>query len=90
MLDAGFCVGTLPKTIALYSKPKVMNGDQGSQYMGTDCIMTLTMGEIKISMDRSGPLRGQHLHRTSRVIIKTEGRLPARNHWRVQSRTDHR
>ncbi len=53
-LDASFCVEVLEEAIAKYSRPEIMNTDQGSQYTGTAWITTLTEAGIKISMDGRG------------------------------------
>jgi putative transposase len=53
-LGASFCVESLEDAIANYGKPRIMNTDQGSQYMGAGWITILTKAEIKISMDGRG------------------------------------
>ena len=58
----GFQIGWTPaftlknwkKAIAKYSKPEIMNTDQGSKYTCADWITTLTKAEIKTSMDGRG------------------------------------
>jgi len=44
----------LKEAIAKYGKPEIMNADQGSQFMGSAWITTLTDAKIKISMDGRG------------------------------------
>jgi hypothetical protein len=46
-LDASFCVESLEDAIVKYGKLRIMNTDQGSQYMGAGWITILTKADIK-------------------------------------------
>ena len=46
-LDASFCVESLEEAIVKYGKLRIMNADQGSQYMGAGWIKILTKADIK-------------------------------------------
>ena len=46
-LDASFCFESLEDAIAKYGKLRIMNTDQGSQYMGAGWITILTKADIK-------------------------------------------
>jgi hypothetical protein len=46
-LDASFCVESLQEVIVKYGKLRIMNADQGSQYMGAGWITILTKADIK-------------------------------------------
>ena len=53
-LDASFCVESLEDAIAKYGKLRIMNADQGSQYMGAGWITILTKARYQISIDGCG------------------------------------
>ncbi len=53
-LNASFCVEALKEAIAKCGKPKIMKGDQGSQFNSVAWITTLTEADVKISMDGQG------------------------------------
>jgi putative transposase len=52
-LDSKFCIEALERALK-YSKPKILNSDQGIQYTSKDYINSLTNQGVKISMSGKG------------------------------------
>ena len=53
-MEADFCVEALKEAIAKYSKPEIMNSDQGSQFTGFEWTQALRDADVAISMDGKG------------------------------------
>ena len=51
---------------------------------------TLTEAKIKISMDGRGRYLDNIFHRAALAVPEAGGRVSARNHQRLSSKTDHR
>ncbi len=53
-MHADFCIEALQEAITRYSKPEIVNTDQGSQFTCTEFIEVLKTHEIAFRMDGKG------------------------------------
>ena len=77
-LDARFCVEALHAALERYGPPEIFNSDQGSQFTRGDFTDVLTEAGIRISMDGTGRLDGQRVHRAAMALTQVRMRLPVR------------
>ena len=53
-LDVGFCIETLEDAFEKYSRPEIINRDQGSRFTSIEFTEKLESNNVRISMDGKG------------------------------------
>ena len=61
-MDVSFRVAALEETLARHDKPEIFNTDQGSRFTSADFTGVLIEAGIRMSINRRGQWKGQHLH----------------------------